>query len=976
MPTRFHNKLLKFIIASALTMSSYVSANMMLPPTELEGLNYSKTRLSGELNPNIPTPELLLGFPLGQRAATPAQITEALAQWQQASNNINVVEYARSHEGRALQYAIISSPENLANVTSIKADIARLANPKDLSQSEEQRIIERLPAVAWMGYAIHGNEASGSDAALAAIYQLIASEQQDIKALLSDSVIIIDPLMNPDGRARFTKELQQRRGSSPNVDSQSKLHTDAWAAGRSNHYLFDLNRDFILGVHPETRGVIKAINEWNPQLMIDAHEMGPMASYLFGLPREPVNKNLSAVSKKWGAVFEQDQADVFDTQKWPYYTGEWLENLYPGYSSYAAFRGTIHILYEQARIKEDGVMQPNGRIKSYAESVDQQLVSSIVNLKTLAAHSKDIYRDFVNDKRNLISKNSPYADRTFAILPTNNHQRMAKFIDLMQLQGFEMHQITEPLKVNNARNQLGKNVSATLPKGTLILRNRQAQGRLLSTMLEFDAIITNDVLVEERQRVLRDGSSLMYDATAWNITMLFGLDALMVASDIDENIRVFQEPTQGPAMVKKAGSVAYVVDGDDDASVGFAARLMERGVTTRIIDKATVLDDLLINRGSIIVSRYDNEFFSGDLDAVVEQTASEVKVTARAIKSGLGKRDLPDIGGAHFKVLERPKIAVLSGNGISSLDFGAIWHSIDSNLGIRHSHLDSNRLNATDLRRYNILVIPSTWYSQLTHSELAAISKWTEAGGTLIAVGGSTSSFTDKANQFSQVREIQHTFSNIEQYDISLQREWLSQQTSYKEIKNVWQHDAVSSVNYPWNVNQKPVNKQQLTKQDLWLAKFKPAGAIVAARTDQKHWLTFGAPKVVPVLTSRDPVLMAKDSVQSPVRFGTYSEMEENQWQTLVKKAKGKPVSRKVNWASLPEKQELTLRMSGLLWPEASNRIANSAYLTREQKGRGQIILFAGQPVFRGVTLATNRLLLNAIVYGAGLGTNQPITEW
>ena len=125
---------------------------------------------------------------------------------------------------------------------------------------------------------------------------------------------------------------------------------------------------------------------------------------------------------------------------------------------------------------------------------------------------------------------------------------------------------------------------------------------------------------------------------------------------------------------------------------------------------------------------------------------------------------------------------------------------------------------------------------------------------------------------------------------------------------------------------------------------------------------------MVPVLTSRDPVLMAKDSVQSPVRFGTYSEMEENQWQTLVKKAKGKPVSRKVNWASLPEKQELTLRMSGLLWPEASNRIANSAYLTREQKGRGQIILFAGQPVFRGVTLATNRLLLNAIVYGAGLG--------
>lgn len=972
---RHHHKLLSLAVASGLALSSQAIASTNLQPTELQGLIYQKPLVSGQLNKKIPTVESVLGFTVGKQAATPEQISTMLEHWQKASDHIKVVEYARSHEGRPLHYAVISTPENLANIDNIKADIAKLANPKDLSKSQEEAIIESLPAVAWMGYSIHGNEGSGADAALAAIYKLIASQEQDIKALVEKSVIIIDPLMNPDGRARFTKQLQQRRGVAPNVDSQSALHSDAWATGRSNHYFFDLNRDFILGVHPETQGIVKAINEWNPQLMIDAHEMGAMATYLFGLAREPVNKNLSAESRQWAAVFEQDQATAFDQQSWPYYTGEWLENLYPGYSSYAAFRGTIHILYEQARIKEDGVMQPNGRIKSYAESVDQQLVSSISNLKTLAKHSKDIYRDFVKDKRKLISKDSPYADRSFAILPSNNHQRMAKFVNLMQLQGFEMHQTTKPMNVKNATNQLGETVSQELPVGTLILRNRQPQGRLLSTMLEFDTKISDKTLIKERQKVLRDGSSLMYDATAWNITMLHGVEALTIPKDITKNISVYQAPKARPAIIKKANSIAYVVDGADDASVGFAARLMERGVVTRIIDKATVLDGVAISRGSIIVPRYDNEFFTGDLDAVVEKTAKEMAVTAQAISGGLGERDLPDIGGSHFRLLQQPKVAVLTGNGVSSLDFGAIWHSIDSNLGIRHSHIDSNRFTYTDLRRYNTLVLPSSWGSALNKRAVSAIKNWVEAGGTLIAVDGSSRLFTNKDAKFSQVRQLNDSFEHIEQYDVSLQREWLAQQENYPEVADVWQHQAVEDINYPWADKGKSPSAKQLKKQDKWLSKFRPAGAIVAARTDQKHWLTFGAPKVIPVLTARGPVLMAKDGVQAPVRHGVYQEIANDKWQAMTSKNKDKPLNRKVGWASLPEKHNLTLRMSGLLWPEASQRIANSAYLTRERKGRGQIILFSGQPVFRGSTLATNRLLLNAIVYGAGLGASQPINE-
>ncbi len=177
-------------------------------------------------------------------------------------------------------------------------------------------------------------------------------------------------------------------------------------------------------------------------------------------------------------------------------------------------------------------------------------------------------------------------------------------------------------------------------------------------------------------------------------------------------------------------------------------------------------------------------------------------------------------------------------------------------------------------------------------------------------------------------------------------------------------------MNYPWIKDDKPDDEKQLQKQDDWLAKFPPSGAMVAARSDQKHWLTFGTAATLPLLIADIPILMSDDSSEAVVRFGVYEKMDSNQWEKVQKSFKDKPVSRKVGWSSLPDKYTLTLRMSGLLWPEAKQRVANSAYLTRESKGNGQIILFAGQPVFRGATQGSNRLLLNALVYGAGLGTN------
>ncbi|MCX7552510.1 M14 family metallopeptidase [Marinicella sp. S1101] len=963
----------KTLFFTVLLFSHTSQAAIKMTPTPLEGLDYNKALLTGDYDDSIPTPESILGFAVGQRTATPEQIAEAVNQWHKASPKMQLIEYARSHENRPLYYALISTPNNLARVDEVKADLAKLADPKGLSATDADEIIARLPAVSWMAYSIHGNESSGSDAALAAIYHLIASEADDIKELLQQSIVIIDPSMNPDGRARFTKGLQQARGIAPNVDNQSLLHSGTWPYGRTNHYLFDLNRDFILGVHPETIGRVKAINQWYPQLMIDGHEMGSQSTYLFSPSREPINKNMSAATKKWGNIFADDQAASFDDENWPYFTGEWFENLYPGYSSYAEFRGSVHILYEQARIAEDGVRQANGRIVTYQESVHHQLVSTITNLKTLAKHSKEMYRDFLKDRRKSISSDSVYANTTFALPPNKNSQRMQGFIDLMELQGFELFTLSKETTFSDASNQLGDKVKAKLPKGSLIIRNRQPEARLLAAILEFDVKLDDKVLVEERQNVLRDGGSIMYDTTAWNLTMMHGLEAYTINDFVDTNIAPYQAPEQPVALINKPNAIAYVIDGADDASVGAAAQIMEQGVKVRILDKATALDGHQFSRGSVVINRYDNEFFKGDLTSIIEATATKMAVSAVAINSGLGKGDLPDIGGSHFRLLEKPEIAILSHGSVNFYDFGTIWHSIDSNLGIRHSHLDFNTFNFNDLRRYNTLVIPDMFYGKLDKNKVAALKTWVEAGGTLIAIDGSISSITDVAAKLSGVRQIGDTFKDITKYDQALQREWLAQQDEYPEVKKAWSNEVTDEINYPWHTKDKPVAESLLKKQDDWLREFAPSGAIVAARTDEKHWLTFGAPPVLPVLVSNNPVLMSDGSADAVVRMGVYEKMSQSDWNKVKASFKDQPVIRKAGWSTLPDEYRLKLRMSGLLWPEASQRIANSAYLTREAKGNGQIILFASQPVFRGSTKSTNRLLLNALVYGSGLGTNVTI---
>jgi hypothetical protein len=956
-------------LTSGLATSHAQRVAPVLKPAPLPAMAYGAEFFPGaNHDPAVPTIESILGFREGDRAATTAEVKRCLDAWAAASPRVRVIEYARTHEGRPLHYVVISDPANMKRLDEIKAGFAKLADPRKLGAGEADKLIDSLPGVAWLAYTIHGDETEGTDAALAVLHHLAAARDKSTAALLRDLVVLIDPVENPDGRDRFLKMIAEARGVQPNVDDQSMVHTGYTPYGRTNHYGFDMNRDLLYGTQPETVGRWRVIQEWNPQLAVDSHGMGSQDSFLFSPPRAPMNPHYPERYHHWAALFGREHGEAFDKQGWTYYSGEWNEGWYPGYTdTWPSIRGAVGILYEQARMSEDGVRRADGSIQSYREAVHGNVVSTMANLATFHRNAKEMRRDFHNHRLAALAPNGPFASRSWAVLPSDNRGRFAAFASCLEQQGIEMLVLDGPLTVKKAADQFGRDrENVTLPAGTLIIPNKQPLGHLVALLLDFDPQIPEPALKHEREELLKKGESSIYDMTSWNLSMMHGLEALVIPDAIESEVTTRFAATKTAARPGPLSdsTVGWVADGADDASVVFAARLMENGIRVRIADKAFEFDGAPNVRGSVIVSRRDNAANSADLAARVGSIAAECAVGVRVIGSGFGIGDLPDLGGGHFHLLERPRVAVLTRGGVSTGDFGTVWHLLEQTLAIRNSQI-SDEETGYDLRRYNVIIIPS-YHGDLKESFAKDLRAWVESGGTLIATGGATGIFASDKTAIGSARKLPDALEEVEPFRQQVLREWLAVEGAMLDVAQIWARDVAAELSYPWRTDDKDgPDTKELKRRDEWQRLFMPQGAILAGRVNTEHWLTAGSGAVLPIFTADGPVLLAPSGVESPVRYGVFGAANDDE---DVDEEKTQPSF--IGWSAMPTGRKLTLRMSGLLWPEAAQRLANSAYVTRESIGKGQIILFAGRPTFRAAALGTQRLMMNAIVAGPGIGAS------
>jgi len=905
------------------------------------------------LDPRIPAPASVLGHPVGDAAARYSDMERYLHTLADASPLVTLTPYASSHEGRALYYLTITSEANHARLADIKADNAKLADPRRLDgAAEADRIIDKLPAIAWLAYAIHGDELSGTDAALLLAYQLAAGTDERSRRIRDELIVLIDPLQNPDGRERYLEQLEHLTGRVPNSDYQAMQHRGLWSAGRGNHYLFDLNRDWLMQVHPETRGRAEQILTWNPHLLVDAHEMGPLDTYLFDPPREPLNIDLSDRNLEWRRTFSADQARAFDRHGWSYYTREWYEEWYPGYTNgWANLLGAVGILYEQAGVNAAAIRQEAGWTLTYRDAVHRQLVSSLANLGSLLQHRGEVVSDFYKDRIWAVGPDDA-AERVFLLPPPPDRSRLERFVDLLGRHGIESGVAKGPVEAQNLVDVWGgRSASMPFPAGTLVVSTSQPHRRLLRAVLGFDPPMTKEFLTEERKHLERIRETRIYDITAWNLAMAYGLEAYWGEQITDVALLPSEPaPPHRQALPIDRPAYGYLIDGRDSDIYRAVVRLLDGDCKVRVALKPFRFGGRAFPSGSALLRLYENP---DDLSRRLSDIASDLAVEITLAETALSEEG-PDLGGQTFRLLQPPRVAIASQWPVSTTSFGATWHLLDVRGELRASPINVQSLGLIDLRRYNVLVLPSAYRAKALAGALdervrEKLKAWVEAGGTLIALGDSAAFLAEECAGLTDVRLRRHVLDQLDVYTDQVARE-RSARTVAVEPAELWKRSvpepgdperAAPTPQPSVEPGKKEPDVEKLKRDDEWARRFSPVGCFVAAVLDSEHWLAFGLSDRLPVFVAGEYAFMSKSPVHTPVRLESADR----------------------------------LRLSGLLWHEARHRLADSAYATVERKGDGQVILFASDPFARGYLEGTGRLYLNALVYGPGLGTS-PQVPW
>ncbi len=902
----------------------------------------------GTYHPDIPTPESHTGFPIGSRPCHYGEVVSYFEILSGSTPRAELREYGKTHEGRILYYLIISSQENMERLEQIRSSMAKIADPRRIPREEDPlSLIERTPTIVWLAYCVHGGELSGTDAAVQLAYQLVAGNDSLTQRITNQVVAIIDPLQNPDGRERFLKQMEMWSGQVPNRDDQSLQHGGFWPWGRGNHYLFDLNRDWFPLVQSETRGKVDAVLQWNPQVLVDAHEMGPLDTYLFSPPREPFHPSVTSTLKKWWDIFAHDQAQAFDRYGWSYYTREWMEMWYPGYAnSWILYTGGLGILYEQAGVQGSSVKQKDGALLTYRESVHHHFVSSVANLKTAADNRKELLQDFHNEKKKAIEGGKGNTVNTFVFLPGKNQSRADKLVETLLLQGIEVQKAKDDFVLGKVHDFWGGSFSQKkFPKGTYLVDLNQPLRPLIQAILEFDPRMSQSFLDEERHELEKRKETRMYEVCAWSVPMAYNVETYWTKDKLriktEKVARI--EGSQG-RVINPDPKYGYLLDYSDDKSIDALTCLLQEGFSVRIAEKPFRIGGMRFSRGSILLRNSEN---AENLENLVSQIAQETGVIFYGSNTALSEEG-PDLGGGHFRLLELPRIGLLAGPPLDFTSYGSIWHLLDQRLGIRFSSLDINSLNWLDLDKYNLLILPAVWGAPEAYTDVLGkdgiekLRKWIEGGGTFIAIGAAAAFAADTCVKLSHVRLRRQALDKLTEYEEAValeeqaERPLVNSSLIWDYNKSKTEKPEESKKAHEKQKENRPI--EELKREDERLRLFMPRGVIFRADLDQEHWLTSGMDDKVPVILYTNFAFMSKHPVQTAARL-SFAD---------------------------------SLKLSGLLWPEARERWAKTAYLTREKLGKGQIILFAFQPDFRGYFHGSERLLINALLFGPGLGTTKP----
>ncbi len=659
-------------------------------------------------DPSIPTPKEVLGYHPGEWHASHDQIIYYMRTLAEASDRAVLQEYAKSNEGRPLMYLIFTSQNNHSNLDQIRAEHVKLTDP---SQSGSLNT-DNMPIVMWLGYAVHGNEASTANAAILTAYHLAAAQGSEMDELLGNSVVIVDPALNPDGVNRFASWVNGHRSHVINPDPNDREYREAWPGGRTNHYWFDLNRDWMPLVQPESRGRIQRFHEWKPNIVTDHHEMGTNSTFFFqpGIPARKFphtpEKNVELTHKM--AKFH---AEYFDEIGSLYYSEESFDDFYVGKgSTYPDVNGSVGILFEQASSRGHAQENQFG-ILTFPMTIKNHFTVSLSSLASGIAHKKeflDYQREFYQSAANLASRDS---EKAFVF---GSDKDAVKNFELLNL--LTQHQI-EVYELKNSLTKQGKRFS---PGSAYVVPLNQPQYRFAKSLFETRTSF-ND--------------SLFYDVSTWTLPLAYNLNYASLGRDYNSGLLgdKIEDPQQPEGKLEGSkGAYAYAIEPYGYYAFRAIHRLLEEGVVVQMLHETHTDTKRTYPRGTMIipvgVQEDKRDFIESTIDTIVKEDAVDVF----AITTGLAVNGV-DLGSRSNTKVEELKVAVLVDGGMSSYEAGEVWHLFDQRLKMKITLLPITRVNFMDLSRYNRIVIGNGNLSAIRDSGVENLKKWIQNGGVVIA---------------------------------------------------------------------------------------------------------------------------------------------------------------------------------------------------------------------------------------------------
>jgi hypothetical protein len=669
------------------------------------------------------SPKDFMGYERGEQFTPHHMLVDYYRHAAANSDVMQLKEYGKTNQGRPLLYAIISSKENLQNLEQIRLNNLRRTGLIAGGANNTKPV-----AIVWISMNVHGNEPASSETAPQLLYELINPQRADTKEWLKNTVVIIDPCVNPDGNHRYTHWYNNVADKTPNANPESREHREPWPGGRVNHYYFDLNRDWAWCTQIETQQRIAVFKEWMPHVVPDFHEMGYSEPYYFAPAAQPFHKYITPFQRDFQVNIGKNHAKYFDKEGWLYFTKEVFDLLYPSYGdTYPTYNGAVGMTYEQGGIGAGrAINTPNGNVLTLKDRVAHHLTTGLSTVEISSQNAQQLCTNF-EDFFKKTATNPNGLLKTFIIKGSNGRSKLKAFCQLMDRHKIQYGRIKGTRTTQALDYTTGKeNTPLSIDEQDVVISAYQPLSVLTQILLEPEPEIVD---------------SATYDITAWSLPHAFGLETYATKERIDI-AQPYDHKTFPLAPKVEGRPYAYIAEWKALNNAKFAATLLQKGVKIRVASKEFELEKKKYPRGSLILTRADN-VNNERFDREVTATALQCDQDITPVGTGFVEKGY-DLGSGHVDLMNKPSVALIYDDDVDNNSYGQMWYYFEQDLNIAITQIKVTDLNRFKLAGYTVICMTEGNYDNLDSVKLEKIKTWIADGGRLILIGDALKVFEDK----------------------------------------------------------------------------------------------------------------------------------------------------------------------------------------------------------------------------------------